>query len=126
MIDVESDELSNLALGVEKRLPELAGMLLAEIERAELHSAADMPAGVVTMQSSVEFVDEGNGSRRTVQLVYPVDADISAGRISILTPVGAGLIGLGEGQSIVWPDRDGRERRLRIVKVTRPTARLEP
>jgi regulator of nucleoside diphosphate kinase len=52
-----------------------------------------------------------------VKLVYPQDADIEAGRISILTPIGAGLIGLAQGDSIVWPDRDGQERILRIVRV---------
>src|SRR3546814_18742657 len=78
-----------------------------------------MPEGVVTMLSTVEFVDEGSGTRRPVQMVYPADADISSGKISILTPIGAGLIGLSEGQSILWPDRDGHERCLQIVRVTR-------
>src|SRR3546814_10983915 len=69
------------------------------------------------MNSHVTFVDEGSGSRREVQLVYPENADIANGRISILTPVGAGLIGLSEGQTITWPDRDGHDRRLRIEQV---------
>ncbi len=60
---------------------------------------------------------QASGADRTVELVYPRDADISAGRVSILTPVGAGMIGLRTGQSILWPDRDGRERKLTIVKV---------
>jgi regulator of nucleoside diphosphate kinase len=50
---------------------------------------------------------QASGADRTVELVYPRDADISAGRVSILTPVGAGVIGLRTGQSILWPDRDG-------------------
>ncbi len=29
------------------------------------------------------------------------------------------LIGMREGQSILWPDRDGQQRRLSIVKVRR-------
>jgi regulator of nucleoside diphosphate kinase len=120
MIDEESDKLAGLALSVEHRLPEIADLLLTEIERAEIHSADDMPPGIVTMMSTVEFVDEGSDTRRTVQLVYPPDADISQGRISILTPIGAGLIGLAKGQSILWPDREGHKRRLKIVKVSRP------
>ena len=60
---------------------------------------------------------QASGADRTVELVYPRDADISAGRVSILTPVGADVIGLRTGQSILWPDRDGRERKLTIVKV---------
>src|SRR3546814_7210573 len=54
------------------------------------------------------------------ELGYPKDADIAAYRISVLTLVGAGLIGLREGQSILWPDRDGRERKLSILKVQQP------
>lgn len=119
LIDTEADSLAGLALGAEHRIPAVAAMLLAEIERAEIHAAADLPAGVVTMRSTVEFVDEGTGASRIVQLVFPPDADIAAGKISILTPIGAGLIGLSEGQSILWPDREGHQRRLRIVKVNR-------
>ncbi len=72
------------------------------------------------MNSRIDFIDEGTGARRTVQLVYPLDADIAAGRVSILTPIGAGLIGMTAGYSIRWPDRDGRDRLLRIVSVTPP------
>ncbi|XHS02282.1 nucleoside diphosphate kinase regulator [Sphingomonas sp. DBB INV C78] len=122
MIDAEADKLATLAMSVETRLPQVAELLLAEIDRAELHAADAMPADVVTMLSTVEFVDEGSGAVRTVSLVWPADADIAAGRISILTPVGAGLIGLSAGQAIRWPDRDGHERRLRITRVTPPGA----
>ncbi|WP_298668662.1 nucleoside diphosphate kinase regulator [uncultured Sphingomonas sp.] len=118
MIDTEADTLTNLAISVEERLPQVSALLMEEIGRANVHSAARMPRDVVTMRASVEFVDEASGAARTVQLVYPGDADISAGRVSILTPVGAGLIGLREGQSIQWPDREGHYRKLSIVKVT--------
>ncbi|WEK44632.1 MAG: nucleoside diphosphate kinase regulator [Candidatus Sphingomonas colombiensis] len=118
MIDTEADTLTDLAISVEERLPQVSELLLEEIGRANVHGAARMPRDVVTMQASVEFVDEASGASRTVQLVYPKEADISAGRVSILTPVGAGLIGLREGQSILWPDREGHRRTLSIVKVT--------
>lgn len=117
MIEEEAEMLSDLALGLEDRQSQVSELLIRETSRAALHSKADMPTGVVTMGSLVEFVDEGTGVRRTVQLVYPPEADIAAGRISILTPVGAGLIGLRQGQSILWPDRDGRERQLVILRV---------
>ena len=69
------------------------------------------------MGSIVEFLDEAHGEVRKVQLVYPPEADIATGRVSVLTPIGAGLIGQSPGQSIVWPDGRGRERRLRILTV---------
>ncbi len=55
-----------------------------------------------------------------MQLVFPGQADIGAGKISILTPIGTALIGLSEGQSIVWTARDGKERRLTVIKVENP------
>lgn len=122
MIDSEADTLTTLALGAESRVPEVAEMLLNEIERATIVTEKRISSDVVTMRSVVEFIDEASGSDRTVQLVYPREADISAGRISILTPIGAGLIGMKTGQSILWPDRDGRERKLTIVKVSREPA----
>ncbi len=121
MIDSEADRLTELALARREGSPTI-DLLLQEIDRAKITPAARVPRDVVTMHSQVEFVDEANGAARMVELVYPADADISAGRVSILTPVGAGLIGMREGQSILWPDRDGQQRRLSIVKVMRPAA----
>ena len=63
---------------------------------------------------------EETGEQRTVELVYPKDADIAENRISILTPVGAGLLGLRVGQTISWPDRAGQERLLKIDSVVQP------
>ena len=42
MIDSEAECLSNLALAVEDRLPDVAELLLGEISRAVLHKAARM------------------------------------------------------------------------------------
>jgi regulator of nucleoside diphosphate kinase len=50
-------------------------------------------------------------------LVLPSDADIEAGRVSIMTPVGAGLIGMSVGNQINWPCPDGRPRVLKILEV---------
>ena len=120
MIDTEAERLSELAMTVETAMPQVSELLLRETTRAKLHRAAATPADVVTMGSEVEFRDEANGVTRTVTLAWPQEADIAAGRISILTPIGAGLIGLREGQQILWPDRDGRERNLTIVRVSQP------
>lgn len=117
MLETEADAISDLASAAEERLPQVAALLLEEVSRATVHGPDDMPHDVVTMGASVEFRDEATGAVRRVQLVYPREADIAAGKISILTPVGAGLIGMREGQSILWPDRDGHERTLTIVKV---------
>ena len=120
MIEDEADAISSQAMTVEDRLPQEAELLLDEIGRAKTYRKGKVPADVVTMYSTVEFVDEASGADRTVELVYPKDADIAAGRVSILTPIGAGLIGMRAGQSILWPDREGHQRWLRIISVVQP------
>ena len=120
MIDSEADVLTELTLQNQRDSISFSELLLDEIDRAAICDRADIPPDVVTMGSSVTFLDEKSGAERTVRLVYPADADIAAGRMSILTPVGAGLIGLSVGQSINWPDRGGIEHRLTIVAVEQP------
>lgn len=122
MIDTEADRLTELALHKQHELNRIYELLLGEIDRAAICSRAKMPTNVVTMGSVVTFTDEKSGTQRTVELVYPAYADIAAGRVSILTPVGAGLIGLRTGQSILWPDRNGEEHRLTIIDVKQPGA----
>jgi regulator of nucleoside diphosphate kinase len=88
-----------------------------EADRADLVPVGRLPADVVALGSHVVFIDQGNGVTRDVQLVLPPEADIGKGRISILSLVGAGLIGLRAGQSIDWPLQDGRLRRLTVMEV---------
>ena len=114
--DIDQERLSGLALAVMDRAPDVASVLLAEMDRATVLDASAVPANVVRMGSTVEFRSD-NGRERRVKLVFPADADIAAGRISVLTPVGAALIGLSEDQSIAWKTRDGREQRLTVLKV---------
>jgi regulator of nucleoside diphosphate kinase len=120
LLAAESDMVAGLALKAEHRQPVVAAMLLEEIERAELHDRATMPAGHVRLNSTVAFVDERTHQLREVRLVLPADANIAEGRISILTPMGAALYGLATGQAIDWPDLYGNTRPIRIVRVVDP------
>jgi regulator of nucleoside diphosphate kinase len=90
---------------------------MEEANRAEVIQAGHVPAGIVAVGSLVEFRDAMTGEERRAQVVLPGEADIAEGRISILSLVGAGLIGLSEGQSIDWPTQDGRLRRLTVLRV---------
>ena len=113
--------LTTLATDALERFPEIAEELLSEMERADVVTAEAVPPNVVQMGSGVVFQSD-NGEMRRVSLVFPGQADIAAGRISILTPIGTALIGLSEGQSIAWKTRDGRSRRLTILTVEGMTA----
>ena len=119
LIDTEAEALSSLALSSSASSMG-ARLLLEELERAEISDRDALPANVATMMSHVLFEDEATGRTREVQLVYPRDADSERDRISIITPIGAALIGMPEGANIEWPNRSGAKRSLRILKVTRP------
>jgi len=120
MAETEVEHLSTLALQMEQAAPVATDMLLQEIDRAEVIPDNEMPEHVVRMRSTVRFEDGANGVTRSVLLVYPKEADIAAGKISVLSLVGAGLIGLSVGQEIEWPDREGHQRLLRVIKVEPP------
>lgn len=94
-----------------------AARLRSEIDRAEVVEPADMPADVVSMNSSADCVDESNGKHHALTLVYPKDADADAGRISVLAPVGSALLGLRVGQGIDWPGQGGQMHRLKVTAI---------
>ena len=120
LLAAESDMVATLALQTEHRQPVVAAMLLEEIERAELHEPETLPDSAVTIGSEADFIDERSRQVRTIELVLPAMANIAEGRISILTPMGAALYGLTAGQSIDWPDLDGNDRRITILRVRQP------
>src|SRR5690606_10427953 len=97
----------------------VAQALLAEMDRAHVVRDSDVPADVVRMYSLVEFETDGRDCRR-VEIVYPGEADIDQGRISILTPIGAALIGLSCGQAMTVQGPDGTTHELRVLSVAPP------
>ena len=115
----EEKRLTAIATAASQRVPEAAAALLNELERADVLPETAMPADVVRIGSIIEFeVDDGR--RLKLKLVLPENADINAGRISVLTPVGAALIGLSPGQAMEWSGNDGKERLLTVLAVSRP------
>lgn len=117
--EIDHERLTGLATTALERVPEVAEELLAEMDRAKVVAPAKLPADVVRMGSFVTF-DSDSAQHRRVQLVYPGEADIEQGRISVLTPIGAALIGLAAGQSIAWTARDGKKHVLTVTAVEQP------
>jgi regulator of nucleoside diphosphate kinase len=108
--------LMKLADSIAQRNAPIADDLLGELERAKVVADEAIAKDIVRMGSQVRFTDE-KGTERTVSLVFPGEADIAEGRLSILTPVGTALIGLSVGQSILWTGRDGQQHRLTVLEV---------
>ena len=87
-----------------------------ELGRATIVRGKELPRDVVTMNSRVRVKDLGNGNEFVYQIVFPRDADVAENRISILAPIGTGLLGYRAGATLEWPVPAGT-RRLRIVAV---------
>jgi regulator of nucleoside diphosphate kinase len=87
-----------------------------ELERATIVKASEIPHDVVTMNSYVRVKDLDRNHEIAYQIVFPPDADAGRNRISVLAPIGTGLLGYRAGDIVEWPVPSGM-RRLRIVTV---------
>jgi len=116
--DTDKPQLYKLAKSALNKMPRVADELLIELERAAVSPDPAVPGNVVRMKSYVRFVTD-KGTEHVLQLVYPEDADIIRGRLSILSPIGTALIGLSEGHTMVWTDREGARRTLTVIEVSR-------
>jgi len=95
-----------------------ASFLRRELDRAEIIRDAAAPASLVVMGSTIDFVEHDSLSVCSKRLAYP-DEVIEGETVSILSPVGAALLGLGPGQSITWRDGD-RDRTLTVLSISSP------
>lgn len=113
----EHAQLTNLADRSFDRHPQVAEFLLEELSRAFIVPDGDCAANVVRIGSRVTYREESTSRIRRVTVSYPRDADINENRISVLTPIGAALIGMSTAQSIEWPTPDGRQDAITVLDV---------
>jgi regulator of nucleoside diphosphate kinase len=119
---IDHEQLSALANAAANTVPEIAAELAEELDRAHVLPKGRHSTDAVRMGCEVDFRDDMTGRVQTVTLVYPREADISLGRVSVLTPIGTALIGLSVGKSIDWTTRTGESKRLTVLQVRVPAA----
>lgn len=122
-IVINANDLAHIEALVEGAMqnnPALANQLLSELGRAKVVAPEKMPMSVVSIGNAVTYRDETTGRENRVTLVYPENADISRLRVSMMTPIGVALLGLAEGATFHWETRDGKRRKLTVVKVEQP------
>ena len=90
--------------------------LRRELDRARIVPSHEVGENVVTMNSQVVLSDLESGQEYTCTLSFPDDANLDAGRLSVLAPVGTAILGYREGSVIEWEVPAG-PRRFRIEKV---------
>lgn len=106
-------ELDHLRLS---RLIDSAGgaPLAACLDGADTVPSRNVSPDIVTMYSQVLLVDHDDGTRQTLTVCYPNDAEPAAGFVSVLSPVGASLLGLRVGATATWHTPDGRTHRAEV------------
>jgi regulator of nucleoside diphosphate kinase len=117
--DADYERLENLSRAAAGIGPDL---LARELDRARIvpDNLLKAEGPFVRLGGRVEYFDLATGAAREVQLSVPEDADIDAGRLSVLSPVGAALIGLSPGDSFGWTGDDGRPRVIVVQQVFAP------
>ena len=87
-----------------------------EVSRAHVVDSRKVPPTVITMNSRVKLRDLDTGEEMVFTLVFPREADIDGGRLSVISPVSTAILGYTEGDTIEWKVPSGR-RRIKIEKV---------
>ena len=100
-----------------ERLGKVGAFLLDELARAKVVADSEMPPHIVTMNTTVRFRDNEASREIVATLMYPKDAVGHDSAVSVLTPVGAALLGLSEGDSIAYETIDGRIKTLTVLEV---------
>lgn len=90
--------------------------LVAEVQRAIVVPASEVPPDVITMNSRARLLDLDQRTTLELTVVYPEDADFAAGRISVVAPIGAAMLGYRVGDEIEWVVPSG-PRRLRVEAI---------
>lgn len=104
------------AQSTEYRKSEYIEKLKMELDRANIVKPQEIPPTVVTMNSTIALVDLDTKEEETYTLVFPEDADISKGKISILAPIGTAMLGYEIGDVFEWEVPAGK-RRLRVERI---------
>lgn len=87
-----------------------------ELLKAEVVDPAGIPPDVITMNSRVCLQDIDSGEELVYTLVFPKDADLDNGKISVLAPVGTAMIGYRAGDRITLPVPSG-VKKLKVKKI---------
>ena len=95
---------------------DLLHTLKEELDRGEVVRPDRVPKNVVTMRSMMRICDLDDNQRETYTLVYPDEADIISGKLSVLAPLGTALLGTRAGQVVSF-DAPAGQRRLKVEKI---------
>jgi regulator of nucleoside diphosphate kinase len=116
--EVDYDRLTHLIKSPRYRSAHwmLTDALQEELGRGRVVSATRVPKNVITMHSRVRVQDLDQGDSETYTLVYPNEANIEGGKLSILAPLARSLLGARVGQVVDFNAPAG-PKRLKVLSV---------
>lgn len=115
----DKQRLEDLLMEVEASDPRKQGDLKAlteELHRAVIVDPRNVPGDVITMNSRAEMRDLESDETVAFTLVFPSEANIDEEKISVLAPIGAGMLGYRVGDEFEW-NVPGGLRRMKVTKV---------
>lgn len=92
------------------------GKLEDELEYAEVVASDDIPPDVVTMRSKIKLKDLDTNEELIYSIVFPTEANLDDGKISILAPLATALLGCKRGDKVEF-EAPTRLRRLLISEI---------
>lgn len=100
----------------DQRGNEYLNQLENELSRSILTSPTDVPPDVITMNSKVRLLDLETDEEMVYTLVFPPEADLKQGKLSVLAPIGTAILGYRNGDVINWNVPDG-VRKLKVIEI---------
>lgn len=111
---LDAERLQRLIDSATDKEQAVADLLDEELSRGEVLDPELIPDNVVSMNSRIRFTDLTRGRQMIRTLVYPHALETVDDAISVMAPIGAGLIGLKVGDVITWPIPNSATVQLRI------------
>lgn len=91
-------------------------LFLQEFDRLSVAPQSN-DGGFVRLDSSVFYKDLRTKRQRRVRVVRPGVENPEENEVSLLSPIGAALIGLQEGAIFRWAGADGHLRAIKVLEV---------
>lgn len=117
-IFVKESDYQTLSEFIRCNRSEAAQDLQSELDRADIIADGEFANDFVCMDSLVTFIDLDSQAQTRLTLVMPWQANVTALKISVLSPVGCALLGLQKDSEIEWPLLNGKARRLSVQSIT--------
>lgn len=119
VMDADMDRLTRLVRALKHSLfrdQQQLELLDQTLGSADVTPLERIPRDVIRMNSRIRVLDFGTRTKQLYTLVFPENADISIGRLSVLAPVGIALLGRRQGD-VIETKVPGGARRLRVERV---------